>query len=165
MNQPTQRAEVEANARLSEIIKQIKLAESKLLELEERGKHQSRAWRMRGATLEAQKSRDDFTNEKLSEEDKMALFNVLNDQRLGMERLGDIVAKDSRDAAILHSELDRGQKGVNSRIGGYGLEIERDSQSYLRFNSPSSAPPVRLSGSRAEKMYFRRYSGGKSQWR
>ena len=111
MNQPTQRAEVEANARLTEIIKQIKLAESKLLELEERGKHQSRAWRMRGATLEAQNSRDDHANETLGQEDKVALFNVLNDQRLGMERLGDIVAKDSRDAVILHSELDRDQSG------------------------------------------------------
>ena len=47
----------------------------------------------------------------LQEEDKVALFNVLNEQRMGMERLGHIVKRDVRDVGILDDELRRSSSG------------------------------------------------------
>lgn len=104
MGQPTQRAEVEAQLRLGEIVKQANMVGKSLSDLEERGKQQARAWRMRGATMESQQHMA-AGSVKLQEEDKTALFNVLNEQRLGMERLGHIVKRDARDVDILKDEL------------------------------------------------------------
>ena len=61
------------------------------------------------------------SSSSLEEEDKLALFHVLNDQRLGMERLGSIVTRDVRDVDILKEEvgkaLDQGRGGSGS-VGG-----------------------------------------------
>lgn len=106
MGQPTQGAEVEAQQRLGEIMKQANMVGKSLADLEERGRHQARAWRMRGATMESQQH-SEVGSTQLQEEDKVALFHVLNDQRLGMERLGMIVKRDVRDAGILKEELNK----------------------------------------------------------
>ena len=125
MNQPTQSAEVQAQQRLGEIIKQVTLVDKALIDLEERGKHQARAWRMRGATIESQRQHVTNTVEDpLQTEDKVALFNVLNDQRLGMERLGNIVNRDVRDASILKEELTKetsGLKALPPSLGGTAI--------------------------------------------
>lgn len=128
MNQPTQSAEVQSQQRLNEIIKQVTLVDKALIDLEERGKHQARAWRMRGATIESQRQHVTTTTveDPLQTEDKVALFNVLNDQRLGMERLGNIVNKDVRDASILKEELTKETTGLkalpqSSSLGGTAI--------------------------------------------
>lgn len=105
MGQPTQRAEVDAQQRLGEITRQANIVGTSLADLEERGKRQARAWRMRGATVESPHL--EVGSVPLQEEDKKALFNVLNDQRLGMERLGHIVKRDVRDVGILKDELNK----------------------------------------------------------
>lgn len=102
MGQPIQRAEVEAKQRIGEIMKQVNVIGKSLANLEEIGKQQAQAWRVRGATIEA---RSDFGSLPLREEDKIGLFHVLNDQMLGMERLGRIVNRDVRDMSILKDEL------------------------------------------------------------
>ena len=109
MGQPTQRAEIDAQQRLGEIMKQMNIVGNTLSNLEERGKHQARAWRMRGATLES--SQQHSGSIPLQEEDKVSLFHVLNDQRLGMERLGNIVKRDVRDVGILKDELNKASSG------------------------------------------------------
>lgn len=105
MGQPAQRAELEAQQRLGEIIRPVNLVGTSLADLEQRGTQQARAWRMRGATMESPHL--EVGSEPLQEEDKKALFNVLNDQRLGMERLGHIVKRDVRDVEILKDELNK----------------------------------------------------------
>ena len=109
MGQPTQRAELEAQQRLGEIVKQVNMVGKALADLEERGTQQARAWRMRGATMESQRS--EVGSVSLRDEDKVALFHVLNDQRLGMERLGHIVKRDVRDVGILKDELNSNSAG------------------------------------------------------
>lgn len=109
MGQPTQRAEVEAQQRLGEIMKQVNLVGKTLANLEERGRQQARAWRMKGATMESRQS--DIGLLPMEEEDKVALFQVLNGQRLGMERLGSIVKRDVRDAGIMKDELNKASSG------------------------------------------------------
>ena len=104
MGQPIQRAEVEAQQRVGEIMKQVNVIGKSLANLEEVGRQQARAWRVRGATIE---SRSDFGSLPLREEDKVGLFHVLNDQMLGMERLGRIVNRDVRDVGILKDELNK----------------------------------------------------------
>lgn len=80
-----------------------------LANLEERGRQQARAWRMKGATMESRQS--DIGLLPMEEEDKVALFQVLNGQRLGMERLGSIVKRDVRDAGIMKDELNKASSG------------------------------------------------------
>ena len=109
MGQPTQRAELESQQRLGEIVKQVNMVGKALADLEERGTQQARAWRMRGATMESQRS--EVGSVSLRDEDKVALFHVLNDQRLGMERLGHIVKRDVRDVGILKDELNSNSAG------------------------------------------------------
>ena len=112
MGQPTQRAEIDAQQRLREIMKQMNIVGKTLSNLEERGKHQARAWRMRGATLESSQQHSVAGSiQSLQEEDKVSLFHVLNDQRLGMERLGHIVKRDVRDVGILKDELNKASSG------------------------------------------------------
>ena len=82
MGQPIQGAEVEAWKRLGELMKRCAQVGTSLADLEERGRGQARAWRMRGATMESSSQHVDSA--PLGEEDKAALFHVLNDQRLGM---------------------------------------------------------------------------------
>ncbi len=112
MGQPIQRAEVEAHQRLGEILKQVNTVGNSLSNLEEMGRQQARAWRMRGATIE---SRSDFGSLPLQEEDKVGLFHVLNDQMLGMERLGRIVNRDVRDVGILKDELKKASSGSRDK--------------------------------------------------
>jgi len=129
MNQPTQTAEIQSQQRLNEIIQQVTLVDKALIDLEERGKYQARVWRMRGATIESQRqhvSTSTSVEDPLQTEDKVALFNVLNDQRLGMERLGNIVNKDVRDAGILKEELTKETTGMKalpqaSSLGGTAI--------------------------------------------
>eukprot|EP00571_Detonula_confervacea_P017759 CAMPEP_0172311774 /NCGR_PEP_ID=MMETSP1058-20130122/15766_1 /TAXON_ID=83371 /ORGANISM="Detonula confervacea, Strain CCMP 353" /LENGTH=457 /DNA_ID=CAMNT_0013025061 /DNA_START=12 /DNA_END=1385 /DNA_ORIENTATION=+ len=121
IGQPTQRAEAEAQQRLGEIMKQTNMVGRSLADLEERGKQQARAWRMRGATMEPQHS--EVGSVPLQEEDKRALFNVLNDQRLGMERLGHIVKRDVRDVGILKDELNKVSSGRVKALPSSGASI------------------------------------------
>jgi nuclear pore complex protein Nup54 len=110
MGQPTQRAEVEASQRLENILKSVNTVGKGLMELEERGRLQARAWRTRAQSNNMNGGMLGSTSEEattLGEQDKAALFSVLNDQRMGMERLGDIVKRDVRDAGILKEELSR----------------------------------------------------------
>lgn len=113
MGQPVQGAEVEAWKRLGELMKRCALVGTSLADLEERGRGQARAWRTRGATMESSR-RSDAGSQQLREEDKAALFHVLNDQRLGMERLGQIVERDVRDGGILKEELNRASTSSGS---------------------------------------------------
>lgn len=113
MGQPIQRAEAEASQRLGEIARRAHAVGTSLADLEERGRQQARAWRMRGATMESSR-RTDAASAPLQEEDKVALFHVLNDQRLGMERLGHIVKRDVRDVDILKDELNKAASGRGS---------------------------------------------------
>ena len=125
MNQPTQRAEEEANFKLRKLLEQVNLVAVRLRDLEERGRQQARNWRMRGATqLQQQRNGGGVDGTALSEEDKLALFHVLNDQRLGMERLGSIVTRDVRDTEILKEEMNKAESVVRGsgsggrRVGG-----------------------------------------------
>jgi len=125
MNQPTQRAEEEANFKLRKLLEQVNLVAVRLRDLEERGRQQARNWRMRGATqLQQQRNGGGVDGTALSEEDKLALFHVLNDQRLGMERLGSIVTRDVRDTDILKEEMNKAESFVRGsgsggrRVGG-----------------------------------------------
>uniref|UniRef100_A0A7S2M2R6 Nucleoporin Nup54 alpha-helical domain-containing protein n=1 Tax=Skeletonema marinoi TaxID=267567 RepID=A0A7S2M2R6_9STRA len=120
MNQPTQRAEEEANFKLRKLLEQVNLVAVRLRDLEERGRQQARNWRMRGATqLQQQRNNGGVDGTTaLSEEDKLALFHVLNDQRLGMERLGSIVTRDVRDTDILKEEMNKAESVVRGGSGG-----------------------------------------------
>jgi len=119
MNQPTQRAEEEANFKLRKLLEQVNLVAVRLRDLEERGRQQARNWRMRGATqLQQQRNNGGVDGTALSEEDKLALFHVLNDQRLGMERLGSIVTRDVRDTDILKEEMNKAESVVRGGSGG-----------------------------------------------
>lgn len=120
MGQPIQRAEVEAQQRLGEIMKQVNTIGKSLANLEEMGKQQARAWRVRGATIE---SRSDFGSLPLREEDKVGLFHVLNDQMLGMERLGRIVNRDIRDVCILKDELNKASSSKDKAPPSLGAAI------------------------------------------
>ncbi|KAL7538562.1 hypothetical protein ACHAXR_008635 [Thalassiosira sp. AJA248-18] len=122
MGQPTQRAEVDAQHRLGEIMNQVNVVGKSLADLEERGREQARAWRMRGATMKSQHS-DDIGSAPLQEEDKAALFDVLNNQRLGMERLGNIVRRDVRDVGILKDELNNASTGRVKALPPTGAAI------------------------------------------
>mmetsp|Transcript_11781 Transcript_11781/g.18077 ORF Transcript_11781/g.18077 Transcript_11781/m.18077 type:complete len:487 (-) Transcript_11781:39-1499(-) len=128
MNQPTQRAEEEAQYTLRKLLEQVNLVAMKLRDLEERGRQQARNWRMRGAStnLQLQQRRNNGLDGAacLSEEDKLALFHVLNDQRLGMERLGSIVTRDVRDTEILKEEMNKAESVVRgSGVGALGPAI------------------------------------------
>jgi len=123
MNQPTQRAEEEAQIVIRRLLDQVTIVARRLRDLEERGRQQARNWRMRGAV----ETRNDVggggmdgTKSVLSEEDKLALFHVLNDQRLGMERLGSIVTRDVRDTEILKEEMIKAESAVRVVNGGGG---------------------------------------------
>jgi hypothetical protein len=120
MGQPIQRAEVEAQQRLGEIMKQVNTIGKSLANLEEMGKQQARAWRVRGTTIE---SRSDFGSLPLREEDKVGLFHVLNDQMLGMERLGRIVNRDIRDVCILKDELNKASSSKDKAPPSLGAAI------------------------------------------
>lgn len=111
MGQPTQRAEGEAQRRLGEITERLNAAGKSMADLEERGRRQARAWRTRGATMESSRTVEHPSASALQEEDKVALFNVLNEQRMGMERLSHIVKRDVRDVGILDDELRRSSSG------------------------------------------------------
>lgn len=50
----------------------------------------------------------------MNDEDKLALFHVLNDQRLGLERLGNIMKKDGRDVGIVLDELSKASSSSSS---------------------------------------------------
>ncbi|KAL7544652.1 hypothetical protein ACHAWF_008027 [Thalassiosira exigua] len=104
IGQPTQPAEVEARRRLGEVARQAGAVGKALSDLEERGRRQARAWRMRGAAAGPARQAG-AGMAPLSEDDRGALFHVLNEQRLGMERLGHIVKRDVRDVNILKKEL------------------------------------------------------------
>jgi len=110
MGQPTQRAEEESRRRLGEIARKANIVGAALTELEERGRRQARSWRTRGAALES-RWRPGAGLTPLGEEDKVALFQVLNEQRLGMERLGHIVKREARDTGILKEELEKASSG------------------------------------------------------
>jgi nuclear pore complex protein Nup54 len=120
MGQPIQHAEVEAQQRLGEIIKKVNIIGESLSNLEELGKQQARAWRMRGETIE---SRSDFGSLPLREEDKVGLFHVLNDQMLGMERLGRIVNRDVRDVGILKNEMNKTLSSKENLLPSVGVAI------------------------------------------
>ena len=92
-----------------------------LANLEERGRQQARAWRMKGATMESRQS--DIGLLPMEEEDKVALFQVLNGQRLGMERLGSIVKRDVRDAGIMKDELSKASSGRVKALSSSGAAI------------------------------------------
>ena len=60
----------------------------------------------------------------MNDEDKLALFHVLNDQRLGLERLGNIMKKDGRDAGIVLDELSKASSsssGNNVKASGAAI--------------------------------------------
>ena len=118
MGQPIQGAEVEAWKRLGELMKRCAQVGTSLADLEERGRGQARAWRMRGAAMESSSQHVDSA--PLGEEDKAALFHVLNAQRLGMERLGQIVERDVRDRGTLKEEL---SKATASSLGSRGAAL------------------------------------------
>lgn len=123
MNQPTQRAEEEAQYTLRKLLEQVNLVAMKLRDLEERGRQQARNWRMRGASTNLQLRQRNGGEVALSEEDKLALFHVLNDQRLGMERLGSIVTRDVRDTEILKEEMNKAESVVRGRGGVGGRRV------------------------------------------
>eukprot|EP00985_Skeletonema_marinoi_P014343 scaffold7266_cov121-Skeletonema_marinoi.AAC.5 len=101
------------------MLEQVNLVAVRLRDLEERGRQQARNWRMRGATqLQQQRNGGMDGTTALSEEDKLALFHVLNDQRLGMERLGSIVTRDVRDTDILKEEMNKAESVVRGGSGG-----------------------------------------------
>ena len=122
MGQPTQRAEAESRRRLGEIGQRANAVAASLADLEERGRRQARTWRMRGATMES-RPRSQVDAAPLTEQDKAALFQVLNDQRLGMERLGHIVKKEVRDVEILKAELEKASSGRAKALPPPGAAI------------------------------------------
>jgi hypothetical protein len=88
------------------------------MKLEERGKQQSRSWRMKGATLLSSQQQKQHNSPVLSmtDDDKLALFHVLNDQRLGLERLGNIMKKDGRDVGIVLDELSKASSSSGNKV-------------------------------------------------
>ena len=121
MNQPVQRAEEHSLDKLRLIREQVENVAGELVRLEERGREQARCWRRRGVTSSSTVvGNDDGTSSSsmmmmMGEEDKLALYHVLNDQRVGMERLSEIVLRDVRDVDILKEELENGGSGVGRR--------------------------------------------------
>ena len=94
---------------------QVNIVGQTLINLEERGKQQSRSWRMKGATLmSSQQLQHNSSTLSMNDEDKLALFHVLNDQRLGLERLGNIMKKDGRDVEIVLDELSKASSSSSS---------------------------------------------------
>ena len=84
------------------------------MKLEERGKQQSRSWRMKGATLLSSQQQHNSPVLSMNDDDKLALFHVLNDQRLGLEHLGNIMKKDGRDVGIVLDELSKASSSSSS---------------------------------------------------
>jgi hypothetical protein len=76
---------------------------------------------MKGATMESRQSEIGLL--PMEEEDKVALFQVLNGQRLGMERLGSIVKRDVRDAGIMKDELNKASSGRVKALSSSGAAI------------------------------------------
>ena len=105
MGQPTQRAEGEARRRLGALDQQARAVGQSLAELEERARQQARAWRRRRAARDAQPLESGAA--ALTQEDKAALFNVMSEQKVGLERLADIVKRDVRDVGIVKDELSK----------------------------------------------------------
>jgi len=96
-----------------------------LINLEERGKQQSRSWRMKGATLmSSQQLQHNNSTLSMNDEDKLALFHVLNDQRLGLERLGNIMKKDGRDVGIVLDELSKASSSSSSSSSSSGNKVK-----------------------------------------
>jgi hypothetical protein len=54
----------------------------------------------------------------MNDDDKLALFHVLNDQRLGLEHLGNIMKKDGRDVSIVLDELSKASSSSSSSSSG-----------------------------------------------
>eukprot|EP00580_Thalassiosira_gravida_P016911 CAMPEP_0201662950 /NCGR_PEP_ID=MMETSP0494-20130426/4890_1 /ASSEMBLY_ACC=CAM_ASM_000839 /TAXON_ID=420259 /ORGANISM="Thalassiosira gravida, Strain GMp14c1" /LENGTH=469 /DNA_ID=CAMNT_0048141429 /DNA_START=82 /DNA_END=1491 /DNA_ORIENTATION=- len=123
MGQPTTSAEVESRRRLGEIARQAGFVGTSLADLEERGRQQARTWRTRGATTESRQQQSSRSSEPLREQDKVELFQVLNEQRLGMERLGHIVKKEVRDVGILKEELEKASSGRAKALPPPGAAI------------------------------------------
>ena len=70
---------------------------------------------MKGATLmSSQQLQHNSSTLSMNDEDKLALFHVLNDQRLGLERLGNIMKKDGRDVEIVLDELSKASSSSSS---------------------------------------------------
>jgi hypothetical protein len=131
MNHPIQRAEVDAQIQLRKLLDQVNSVAVNLRTLEERGRQQARNWRMNRATSSSSSSStimDDASmmlSSTLSDDDKLALFHVLNDQRLGMERLGSIVTRDVRDVEILKEEMMGRRSRSSVVVGGGGRAVKR----------------------------------------
>mmetsp|Transcript_15853 Transcript_15853/g.25612 ORF Transcript_15853/g.25612 Transcript_15853/m.25612 type:complete len:301 (+) Transcript_15853:399-1301(+) len=125
MGQPTTSAEGESRQRLGEIARQAGFVGTSLADLEERGRQQARTWRMRGATMDSQQQQQSSRSSEvgLREQDKVELFQVLNEQRLGMERLGHIVKKEVRDVGILKEELEKASSGRAKALPPPGAAI------------------------------------------
>lgn len=98
---------------------QVNIVGQSLINLEERGKQQSRSWRMKGATLMSSQQQHSLNNSpalSMNDEDKLALFHVLNDQRLGLEHLGHIMKKDGRDVGIVLDELRSSSSSSGNKV-------------------------------------------------
>lgn len=97
-----QQAEREGMDRMERVLRDVNLLMRGVMDVEERGREQSRVWKRKAAS--GVRSDVDWTLEK---EDKAALMEVLNDQRCGLDGLGHIVKRDERDVGILKDEMEK----------------------------------------------------------
>lgn len=117
MGQPIQQAEREGMDRMERLLREVNVLTRGMMDVEERGREQSRVWKRKAASGISGKV--DWT---LDNEDKAALMEVLNEQSWGLEGLGHIVKRDERDVGILKEEL---EKAHNASIGGSSVGSDR----------------------------------------
>lgn len=112
MGQPMQQAEREGMERMERLSRDVNLLTRGVMDVEERGREQSRVWKRKAAS-----GVGNNVDWALDREDKAALMEVLNEQRCGLDGLGKIVKKDERDVGILKDEL---EKAYNASSGSFG---------------------------------------------
>ncbi|KAL3804049.1 hypothetical protein HJC23_006440 [Cyclotella cryptica] len=119
MGQPIQPAEREAMERMERLLREVNALTRGVVEVEERGTEQGRAWRRKAASGLIKNA--DWLLEK---EDKAVLMDVLNDQKSGLEGLGHIFERDERDVGILKEELEKSFNAGSGSTAGNGRTNE-----------------------------------------
>jgi len=113
LNLPLQRGEVDVAKKLEEMRREVDIVGSKLREVEETGRSHIQKMKMMKAASGG--GRDDAI--VLTDEDKVSLCKVLDEQRSGLAALTKIVSKDVRDIDILKKEVAKVGKRLGSLPG------------------------------------------------
>lgn len=110
MGQPVQPAEREGMERMERLSRDVNVLTRSVMDIEERGREQSRLWKRKAA------SGVSGVDWSLEREDKVALMEVLEEQKCGLEGLGHIVTRDERDVGILKEELEKAYSSTGASV-------------------------------------------------